>query len=196
MKVNEIFYSLQGEGRWSGCPAVFVRLSGCNLRCGFCDTNHSAGEELSEAEIAEAVCRYPSNHVIFTGGEPTLQLTRSLVDLLHLRSKYIHIETNGTTTLTDGLAETLDWITVSPKEAPLKIQRMDELKALFFGAETDMTAYEEIASRYGARHRYLQPCDVKDAAENARILAATIAYIKAHPAWSLSTQLHKLLGFR
>ena len=71
MKVNEIFYSLQGEGRYTGTPAVFVRFSGCNLACDFCDTTHQSGTEMSEDEIIENICRFPAGHVVLTGGEPT-----------------------------------------------------------------------------------------------------------------------------
>ena len=63
MRINEIFYSLQGEGFFTGTPAVFVRFSGCNLRCPFCDTNHKAFVRMSEEEIVEAVCRFPARHV-------------------------------------------------------------------------------------------------------------------------------------
>ena len=83
MKVNELFYSLQGEGFHTGTPAVFLRLSGCNLRCGFCDTDHFAGSEMAEGEILERVLRFPSRHIVITGGEPSLQLTDSLVEILH-----------------------------------------------------------------------------------------------------------------
>ncbi|MDE5658069.1 MAG: 7-carboxy-7-deazaguanine synthase QueE, partial [Muribaculaceae bacterium] len=96
MKINEIFYSLQGEGHWTGTPAVFIRFSGCNLHCDFCDTEHNSGQELSVDEIISEASKYPTLHIIFTGGEPTLQLTRSLVDRLHQLGKYLHIETNGT----------------------------------------------------------------------------------------------------
>lgn len=78
MKINEIFYSLQGEGRYAGTPAVFVRFSGCNLRCGFCDTSHDSGVDMTCEEIVDHIERYPAKRVILTGGEPTLQITASL----------------------------------------------------------------------------------------------------------------------
>ncbi|MDE5912790.1 MAG: 7-carboxy-7-deazaguanine synthase QueE, partial [Muribaculaceae bacterium] len=74
MRVNEIFYSIQGEGAWTGTPMVFVRFSGCNRACDFCDTNHTPFTEMTEAEIAMAVGRWPARHVVITGGEPALQL--------------------------------------------------------------------------------------------------------------------------
>ena len=195
MKINEIFYSLQGEGHWTGTPAVFIRFSGCNLHCDFCDTEHNSGQELSVDEIISEASKYPTLHIIFTGGEPTLQLTRSLVDRLHQLGKYLHIETNGTLPLPDGLDKTIDWITVSPKDAPVKIQRIDELKVIFHGAGQNMASFDTLPVTH-ADCRYLQPCDVNNPDSNARIIADTIDYIKQHPKWRLSLQTHKLLGIR
>ena len=96
IKVNEIFYSLQGEGYYVGSPAVFVRLSGCNLRCPFCDTQHECGTKMSEEEIVAEVAKYPARLVVITGGEPSLQLTRSLVNALHNANRFVAVETNGT----------------------------------------------------------------------------------------------------
>ena len=147
MKVNEIFYSLQGEGYWTGTPAVFVRLSGCNLRCSFCDTAHEAGEPLTEAAIVEAVAQYPARHVVITGGEPSLSLTASLVDALHTIGRFVAVETNGTRPLPDNV----DWITLSPKDAferngmPI-LTRCDELKVVFDGSEPK--TYEGITSTH------------------------------------------------
>ena len=75
MKVNEIFYSLQGEGVFTGAAAIFVRLAGCNLHCDFCDTKHEDYTIFTEEEIVKAISDYPAKHVVITGGEPTLQLT-------------------------------------------------------------------------------------------------------------------------
>lgn len=80
-KINEIFYSLQGEGFHVGTPAVFVRFSGCNLKCEFCDTHHEEGVMMSDEEIVEKVCQYPCKTVILTGGEPGLWVDEDL--LLH-----------------------------------------------------------------------------------------------------------------
>lgn len=199
-KVNEIFYSLQGEGAWSGTPMVFVRLSGCNLKCAFCDTAHESFREMSAEQIvAEAVeageeCRM----LCLTGGEPTLQYDESLVSALHKAGFSIHIETNGTKPLPEGI----DWITVSPKlglpgvkgNAALKIQHIDELKLVYVpGMEED--SIEKWASVYAEFH-FLQPCDLGDEEKNRLCLEETIDYIKKHPEWSLSLQMHKYLRIR
>ena len=193
MKVNEIFYSLQGEGYHSGTPAVFVRFSGCNLQCPFCDTQHSSGTEMTEDDIAAAVGGYPARMVVVTGGEPALQLTSSLVDKLHLLGKYVAVETNGTR----PLPENVDWITLSPKDMWLGenarpvLARADELK-LLFEEGLSVEDYEEIQ----VAHRFLQPVDTDDQRQNDANKNAAIAYIKQHPQWRLSLQIHKLLGIR
>lgn len=193
MKVNEIFYSLQGEGYHSGTPAVFVRFSGCNLRCPFCDTQHEEGIEMSEAEIVEAVKTYPASLVVVTGGEPAMQLTEGLVDALHAAGKYVSVETNGTL----PLPKNVDWITLSPKDswvgsqaAPV-LSHADELKLLFDGRH-EPSQYSHIA----VAHRFLQPCDMGNDARNAEIMQATVDYIKKNPVWRLSLQIHKILKIR
>jgi len=193
MRVNEIFYSLQGEGRYTGVAAVFIRLAGCNLRCDFCDTDHEPYKDLTEEEIMLEIAKYPANHIVITGGEPTLQITRSFIDRLHEAGKYVQIETNGTIALKDDLECCIDWITLSPKYAKVKIQRFDELKVVYQGQ--DMSQYDELQPAC-IGNRYLQPCDRKDDAKNAANLAATIAYIEAHPEWRLSLQTQKIINVR
>lgn len=193
MRVNEIFYSIQGEGRFTGTPAIFIRLAGCNLRCDFCDTEHQPYKDLTEAEIVRQIANFPASHVVITGGEPMLWLTLSLIDRLHRKGKFIQVETNGTIPIKDILP--IDWITCSPKfdfcpHAELKIQRIDELKVVYQGQ--DMSAYDSIE----AKEYYLQPCDFRDEARNAENLAATINYIKIHPKWKLSLQTQKILSVR
>ncbi len=179
-KINEIFYSLQGEGYYTGVPSVFVRLSGCNLKCPFCDTQHESGTPMSDEEIVAAVNQYPAHHVILTGGEPSLQIDSSLIDRLHAAGKYICIETNGT----HPLPENIDWITCSPKEgAPVCLTRIDELKVVFTGQ--DLTSYAHTP----ASHYYLQPCSCKNTQE-------VVNYILKHPQWRLSLQTHKLIDIQ
>jgi len=189
MRINEIFYSLQGEGQYTGTPAVFVRFAGCNLRCSFCDTEFTSYTEMSEEEILSAVLQYPTNTVILTGGEPTLQLTTSLLNLFAYNCRNVHIETNGTHQLPEG---PISWVTCSPKYAPLYIQRIDELKVVYQGQ--DMSQYDAIVPR--PKVFSLQPCDTGDPERNKEILAQTIDYILKHPQWKLSLQTHKILNVR
>ena len=90
-KINEIFYSLQGEGYHTGTPAVFIRFSGCNLKCSFCDTQHEAGALMTDDEIIAEVSKYPAVTVILTGGEPSLWIDDALIDRLHKGGKYVCI---------------------------------------------------------------------------------------------------------
>lgn len=201
MKVNEIFYSLQGEGHYTGTPAVFVRFAGCNLRCWFCDTDFEKGVEMNEDEIVEAVLQYPTRYVVITGGEPTLQITASLCDKLHAHGLYLMMETNGTRPLPEGCQ--IDWITCSPKLidveegkrkiATIRLRHIDELKVIFEDSPTqDMALYEQIP----ATEYRLQPCDTQDPLCNQAILNKTIKYILQHPKWKLSLQTHKILHVR
>ena len=201
MKVNEIFYSLQGEGHYTGTPAVFVRFAGCNLRCWFCDTDFEKGVEMSEDEIVETVLQYPTRYVVITGGEPTLQITASLCDKLHAHGLYLMMETNGTRPLPEGCQ--IDWITCSPKLidveegkrkiATIRLRHIDELKVVFEDSPTqDMSLYEQIP----ATEYRLQPCDTQDPLCNQAILNKTIKYILQHPKWKLSLQTHKILNVR
>lgn len=195
MKINEIFYSLQGEGRWTGTPAVFVRFSGCNLACPFCDTAHQDGVEMTETEILNEVLRYPASHVVLTGGEPTQFLTETFVQSLHEAGKTVHIETNGTIDIPDAVARNIDWITVSPKVNKINIRRIDELKLLYPFEGMPPECFEGVEMTH-PECRYLQPCDVQDDTRNRAILRDVIRYIKEHPQWKLSLQTHKLLGIR
>ena len=189
MKINEIFYSIQGEGRYTGCPAVFVRFAGCNLRCSFCDTEFESYTEMSEDEILRCVLEYPTRHVILTGGEPTLQLTASLLRAFEAHRRIVHIETNGTHPLPDG---PIHWVTCSPKGAALHIQRIDELKVVYQGQ--DVSPYEQLVPRPEVFS--LQPCDTGDPVRNRQILDQTIQYILDHPHWNLSLQTHKIINVK
>ena len=177
-KINEVFYTLQGEGAHSGIPAVFVRFSGCSLRCPWCDTEFSDFTEMSADEIVrEALSLYdiPNERrkmLVLTGGEPSLQVDTPLIEALHAAGFYICIETNGTRPLPDGI----DWITCSPKmvyqsegrsisetiyqrsglsakRSSLALKRVNEVKVVFTG-----TYDPEIwRSQLEAEHWLLQP---------------------------------------
>ena len=179
-KINEIFYSLQGEGYHTGTPAVFVRFSGCNSKCTFCDTQHEEGTLMTDDEIIAEVSKYPAATVILTGGEPSLWIDDALVDRLHEAGKYVCIETNGTR----PLPASIDWVTCSPKQgARLAITRMDEVKVVYEGQ--DISIYE----RLSAEHFFLQPCSCYNT-------ALTVDCVMRHPKWRLSLQTHKLIDIR
>ncbi|MBQ0121789.1 MAG: radical SAM protein [Bacteroidales bacterium] len=191
-KVNEIFYSLQGEGFNTGTASVFVRLSGCNLKCSFCDTSHSDGRMMSAPAIVEEIMKYPQAPlIVITGGEPTLQLDDDLVKALKLTGKRIAIETNGTRPVPDGI----DWITLSPKTGfdgadahPCTLQHCDELKVVYLGQ--DLAQYDHIQ----AKHRFLQPCFTCDDDARLKSISDTVEAVKRNPQWRLSMQTHRYLN--
>ena len=124
-RINNIFYSLQGEGRNTGRAAAFVRFAGCNLRCPFCDTEFDSYREMTADEILQEIAQLSSLHfplsslhsplssrfIVLTGGEPTLQVDEHFVDLLHQEGYEVAMESNGTR----PAPRNLDWLTVSPK---------------------------------------------------------------------------------
>lgn len=196
-KINEIFYSLQGEGAHTGLPAVFVRFSGCNLKCDFCDTKHEEGEWITEADIAAFINAYPAEWIILTGGEPSLFVDDNLVHYLHVATgKKIAIETNGTR----KVPYAIDWITFSPKhttQQPLDIslfpiQRADEIKVVDLGQELDF--YFTLPQARSLTQMFLQPCFVADEEEYKKNIARTVERVKADPRWRLSAQLHRFLS--
>jgi len=185
MRVNEIFYSLQGEGHNAGRAAVFVRFAGCNRHCAFCDTDFSDYHEMTVGQIISEISAYPARFVVLTGGEPALQVTEDMVDRMHESGFEVAVETNGSMLL----PENIDWVAVSPKGKTV-IKRCNELKCVF----TESGAADDCG--IVADHYYLQPCDVGDAERNSRITGACVEYIKQHPRWRLSLQTHKLIGIK
>lgn len=205
-RVNEIFYTLQGEGAHSGIPAVFVRFSGCNLRCPWCDTEFTAHTDMTAEQIVARVAELydiPNERrkmVVLTGGEPSLQVDKELIDALHAVGFYICIETNGTRPLQEGI----DWITCSPKkDTQLSLRKVNEVKVVFTGDYDPEIWREQIE----AEHWMLQPLrytgewlieHAVDEWEDDRNdnLDDTVRYILSHPFWRLSVQLHKIVGLR
>lgn len=195
-RVNEIFYSIQAEGRNAGKPAVFVRLAGCNLKCPFCDTDHEPYREMTADGIRAEVERLDpptagkvKAMVVFTGGEPTLQLNdeeRMFPD------RFCAMETNGT----NPPPEWMDWITVSPKTKLTDQEirtRADELKFLkgWFPDEY----LEEVGDKAFLWDIpcYIQPTADKDGKFD---VMPAIEFAKAHPHWTLSLQWHKVFNIQ
>ena len=192
-KINEIFYSIQGEGRHAGRAAIFVRFSGCNLKCPFCDTDFKKYKELEASDIIDRIRKLSSNcnFVVLTGGEPTLQVDEHLITILHNYGYYIAMETNGT----HNVSNNIDWITCSPKSlfvdnASVKINFANEVKVVFDGK------HEITDCGIEAEYFYVQPCDVGDIKKNAEILKQTVDFVEANPKWQLSLQQQKILNVK
>ena len=185
-RVNEIFYSLQGEGLYTGTPMVFVRLAGCNRRCTFCDTEFETFTEMSADEIVAEADKYAIKRVVVTGGEPLLQLDDNLVNVLHKHGYSIHLETNGTLSVPDGV----DHVVCSPKDENIAIQpeKVDEVKIVYTGQPVeylnrlrDYFCFTELF--------YLQPCSGKNINE-------TVHTVLSMKGWRLSLQTHLLIGIK
>ncbi|MBB4423894.1 7-carboxy-7-deazaguanine synthase (Cx14CxxC type) [Bradyrhizobium sp. CIR48] len=206
--VKEIFYSLQGEGRHAGRPAVFCRFAGCNLwsgreadrvtaACNFCDTDFVGTDGLGggrfdgAAALANAIESMwagvgGKRFVVLTGGEPLLQVDDSLVSALHEVDFEIAIETNGTL----PVGSPIDWITVSPKGTTNLAQKSgNELKLVFPQKNVDPASFENLAFEYFL----LQPMDGPHRDSN---MASAIAYCLERPKWKLSLQTHKYMSIR
>lgn len=193
--VNEVFYSLQGEGRRAGTPNVFVRFAGCNLTCkleshGFdCDTEFASGRKFTAEELAKAIEQEGGDchSIILTGGEPLLQVDAELLKVLKTRMYHIAIETNGSFEVPD----LIDWVTLSPKvaEHAIRAQRADELKYVRHHGQAIPKP------KLDAPHRFISPAWGADGLDR-RNLEWCIKLCKENPGWALSMQQHKLWGVR
>lgn len=203
-RINEIFYSVQGEGYWTGRPAVFVRFSGCNLWtgieadrpkaiCQFCDTTFTNYTEYrTTGEVVQAVTALlPDNAwdertpmVVITGGEPMLQFDANLARALLTVPMYVAIETNGT----KPIPFWVDWVCVSPKTPTIRT-RGNELKLVY--PQQHITP--DLFDTTQFDHAWLSPMDGPNLAANT---AAAFNYCLNNPQWRLNIQTHKVIGVR
>lgn len=204
--VKEVFLTLQGEGFHAGRTAVFCRFAGCNLwsgrekdrssaECSFCDTDFvgtdgAGGGKFTSAELlADHIERTwgdsASNRlVVFTGGEPLLQLEPEILKAIRARGFSIAVETNGTI----SPPSEIDWLTVSPKgRTQIRALAGQELKLVFPQTDAPPERFEHLAFK----HFFLQPMDGPFIKEHTR---AAIQYCLKHPNWRLSIQMHKFVG--
>ncbi len=208
-QVKEIFYTLQGEGANAGTPAVFCRFAGCNLwsgreqdrataQCKFCDTDFVGTDgtlggkfESAQALSSRIAQQWPSSSldhrfVVFTGGEPLLQLDSALIDAMHALGFRIAVETNGTIAAPLGI----DWLCVSPKAGADWVQRQgDELKVVW--PQHGLAMQDLIDAKF--TNKFLQPMDNVLQRQNTE---DCIAHCLANPQWRLSVQTHKVIGVR
>ena len=192
LKINEIFYSIQGEGKHTGMPAVFVRLSGCSMRCPWCDTQyaHTQFTLLTPQEILQQVQPFGCKNVILTGGEPTEQNILPLLQTLKAAGYTIHIETNG---YKDTDVSLIDFVTVSPKRcvSPQMLAKADVIK-LVVGQDTDLNDLQKYFAYQNAKTQiYLQP--QSNLQENIDLC---VKIIKQNPFLRLSLQTHKMANIR
>ncbi len=205
--VKEIFHTLQGEGFNAGKPAIFCRFTGCNLWngketdrlnaiCSFCDTDFNGvdglnGGKYSLKELIKIICSlWPKNKkhkfIVFTGGEPLLQLNKVLIKSLKKEGFIIAVETNGTI----PAPQQIDWICVSPKvKSKLLVTKGNELKIVYPQNNINLKKYENLKFE----HFYLQPLYNNNFEENNK---KVVEYILKNPFWKLSIQSHKYLGIK
>ena len=206
--IKEMFYTLQGEGFHAGQSAVFCRFSGCNLwsglekarstaACRFCDTNFVGvdGTHGGRYEVTELVSTILSvwkgqgtPMVVFTGGEPLLQLDEPLIDACKKQGLYVAVETNGTKPIPEGL----DWVCVSPKpRSTIVVRKASELKLVYPQPEAEM--HPSNFDQFQADHWYLQPLYNDDVLIHRE---AVVQFCLQNPKWRLSIQMQKVLGVR
>ena len=214
--VKELFPTLQGEGTHTGRAAVFCRFAGCNLWsgreedrataiCQFCDTDFvgsdgaGGGKFETAALLADAIeaswrstlAGPQQRYVVFTGGEPLLQLDEELIAALHQKGFEVAIETNGTIKVPKGV----DWVCVSPKAgSDLIVLQADELKLVI--PQNEHQALEKLMARFEGmdyRNRFLQPMDGQNLKSNTEL---AVSLCQKRPLWRLSLQSHKLIGIR
>lgn len=209
--VKEIYYTLQGEGAQSGRPAVFCRFAGCNLwsgleadraeaACTFCDTDfigtdgENGGKFTTAEELADKIATlWPDKdaladaYIVFTGGEPLLQLDTTLLEACKAHGFETAVETNGT----QIAPANLDWICVSPKPNSTIVQnRGHELKFVY--PQDTLSPYE--FADYDFEHFFIQPMEVEDEEAYHHNIQASIVFCLQNPQWRLSLQTHKIIG--
>lgn len=207
-KVKEVFYSIKGEGVYTGTAMSFIRLAGCNLNCTFCDTDYKEEFEATEQELVEIVSRNISRRVVITGGEPLIQEIQPLVDALAEAYFRVHLETNGTILI----PPIFDWVALCPKSSfpydyddavlETNYRRANEIKVLvglngwrYLIRKLSMFNFQRaVPPKF-----WLMPLTESLTKGNQFIdknINDAIDHCKAYPTWELCSQVHKLVGFK
>lgn len=187
MRVNEIFYSIQGEGAQVGTPMVFLRLAGCDLSCPYCDTEFDSFREMDIEEILNAINIYPTQWVIWTGGEPLLQLTAASIEATRLAGYKQALETNGA----HPVPAPMDWVTVSPKVAghTIKLNHprgVNELRYPWHSGKQGVPV-----PPVPAESLFLSPINSGERVSRANFIHC-VELCKANPPWRISCQMQKV----
>lgn len=212
MKIKEIFYTIQGEGKNWGMPSVFVRFGECNLRCNFCDTDFLTGlVDMTTNAVVDFILAESNGcrNIVFTGGEPLLQ-QQALIELIEALDKidqwYYAVETNGTIQVLPTLYMLLDWICVSPKVKPeaIKIGHADEVKVVYTQQyrqwlpgfmKTIQADHYCISPEALPNNPYTEGKEDGYYPQNTNI-KEVIQFVKENPQWRLNLQTHKILNIR
>lgn len=193
-QINEIFYSIQGEGMHMGWPAIFIRMAGCSMGCSFCDTKYSqkVNLKMDENQVFNAIKKYPCRFVVITGGEPLEQDISPLCKWLDAKGYDMAIETNGSRPISKYLA-TMCHITVSPKKylSISALPVLDEMKVVI-GSKEDVPKAEQLASRIASHI----PIYLQAQSNKKKNLKLCIEACLKNPRFRLGVQLHKLIGVR
>lgn len=189
MKVNEVFYSLQGEGARAGEASIFIRLTGCDMACGFCDTEFESGKDLTKEALLALISKWPGRWIVWTGGEPMLQLTDEIIAFFHASGYKQAIESNGN----HPIPRSLDWIVVSPKVAEHVLEKnfpggVDELR---YVRHCHQLAAPQ--PRIKAKVYCLSPM-FKGNQPDPENIKHCIRLCLENPQWRLSVQSHKILS--
>lgn len=199
LSVREIFYSLQGEGSRSGDPSIFIRLAFCNKDCWFCDTDWSYGTSMTVDAVIKEIAEFPCKWIVWTGGEPTLQLTDEIVEIFKKLGYKQAIETNGTKVPPNGL----DYITCSPKVEPPRLHRSFKNRHVGeFRYPVGMDGIDppNITELPPADYYYVSPLFLGEEKKRFVLdqgnLQQCIKFVKNTPGWRLSMQQHKIWDVR
>ncbi len=207
-KLIETFYSLKGEGVWTGYPMYFIRFFGCNTNCTFCDTPSEATMEGYDQFLLNEIFLYKARRIVITGGEPILQeaILPHLISLLHEHGLFVHLESNGS--IESNIYSSFDWVAISPKNLSVSRRAMtfaDEVKIPWADSKEHKPTYgvdfvNKILRKTTAKYRYLLPL-AKNLAEGDRTsndfidenVRSAIQFCLDHPELSLGVchQLHK-----
>jgi len=200
LKVNEIFFSIQGEGGRAGEASIFIRLAGCNLKCPFCDTFHDPYTEMTIQQILDDIGRYPCEWIVWTGGEPLMQLTKEIINLFWRNSYKQALETNGTLFIPKGF----DYVTISPKVKNwwdtnklnlefLNIESKVPIEIRFPVKKGDSMPF---LPEYKQCSYFISPIFSENEKETRDNINYCISLVKQNNRFKLSVQLQKLLGFQ
>ena len=194
--IMEHFYSIQGEGRYAGTPAYFIRLAGCDVGCSWCDVKESW--EVSKDQyvdldtILEFIIKSKAKNIIITGGEPAMYDLGLLTQRLKQNENFVHLETSGAY----QISGTFDWVCVSPKRFKLPIDESlamaDELKVIVVNRQ-DLSWGIELAKLTSTKcNLFFQP----EWDRREKVQSSIVDFIKDNPQWNLSLQVHKYLSIR